>query len=150
MAERFTSPKITHPKKRAFLAAYRQTGNISASTTVAQIERKHFYWWCEHDAVFAEAAAQAKEEFGDLLEAKLSSLALRDGNVTALIVDLKMAGRFVEKTRSEVSGPNGQPIQLDTASAIDAAIERRLAKLAGSGEGTVPLALDSPSDAANP
>jgi len=140
---------VHHPKKRAFLAAYRQTGNIRASTEAAKIRRATYYDWCENDLVFAAAAQQAKEEFADLLEAKLSQLAMRQDNVTALIVGLKMSGRFVERTRSEVSGPNGQPIQLDSASDIDAAIERRLAKLAGASQGTVPLALDSPSDAAN-
>ena len=106
-------PRIAHPKKRAFLAAYRQSGNIRASTEAAGIQRRTFYDWCEHDLIFAVAARQAKEEFADLLEAKLAQMALRQDNVTAIIVGLKMAGRFVERTRSEVSGPEGRPIQID-------------------------------------
>lgn len=119
------TPKISHPKKRAFLAVYRQTGNIRASTEAAGVDRRTYYDWCEHDEQFAIAARIAKEEYGDLLEAKLSEMAIDLSNPTALIVALKMAGRFVEKTRTEVSGPEGSPIQLDVSER-----ERRLAALA--------------------
>jgi hypothetical protein len=100
---------MRHPQKRAFLAAYRQTGNIRASTEAAGVQRTTFYQWTENDLVFAAAARQAKEEFGDLLEAKLSQMAMRQDNVTALIVALKMAGRFVERVdqRTEHSGAVG-------------------------------------------
>lgn len=107
---------IRHPAKRAFLAAYRQSGNIRASTEAAGVDRTTYYVWCEKDLVFAAAAHQAKEEFGDLLEAKLSQMALRNDNVTALIVGLKMAGRFVDRQRTEVSGPDGGAINIDVES----------------------------------
>jgi hypothetical protein len=108
--------RIRHPQKRAFLAAYRQSGNIRASTEAAKVTRQTYYNWCEDDLVFAAAARTAKEEFGDLLEDKLAQMSLKQDNVTALIVGLKMAGRFVERTRSELSGPEGQPIQIDVDS----------------------------------
>jgi hypothetical protein len=117
--------RIRHPAKRAFLAAYRQTGNIRRSTEAARVDRTTYYVWCERDAEFAAAARIAKEEYGDLLEAKLGELAIDFSNATALIVALKMAGRFVEKTQTEVSGPHGGPIQIDAAER-----ERRLAALA--------------------
>ncbi len=110
-----TFDRIRHPQKRAFLAAYRQSGNIRASTEAAKITRQTYYNWCEKDLVFAAAAQTAKEEYGDLLEAKLAQMALRQDNVTALIVGLKMIGRFVDKTRTEVSGPNGNAIEINTA-----------------------------------
>lgn len=110
---RVTVDKIRHPKKRAFLAAYRQSGNIRASTEAAGIDRTLYYVWCEKDLVFAAAARQAKEEFGDLLEAKLAQMAMKQDNVTAIIVALKMAGRFVDRVKSEVSGPDGNPVQFD-------------------------------------
>jgi hypothetical protein len=121
--------KIRHPKKRAFLAAYRQSGNIRAATEAAGVHRLTFYDWTEQDLIFAAAARQAKEEFGDLLEAKLSEIALTQDNVTALIVALKMAGRFKEITRSEHTGADGGPIQLDDNGARDR-IARALAELA--------------------
>ena len=133
MAEMPTSPKITHPKKRAFLAAYRQSGNIRASTEAAGIERKHFYWWCEHDLVFAAAACQAKEEFGDLLEAKLAQLALRQDNVTALIVGLKMMGRFVERTRSEQTVEVSGHLDVDTRESLAGRIAELGTRLSAAG-----------------
>lgn len=92
------------------------------------MDRTTFYKWTESDLVFAAAARQAKEEFGDLLEAKLSQMAMRESNVTALIVALKMQGRFVERTRSEVSGPDNSPIQFEVSTAERLA--SRIAQLA--------------------
>jgi hypothetical protein len=123
-----TQTDIRHPKKRAFLAAYRQSGNIRASCEAADVARSQFYVWCECDDRFAVATRVAKEEFGDLLEAKLSQLAMRQDNVTALIVALKMAGRFVERTRQEVSGPEGGPIEL-TRKDPRVSLEAKLAKI---------------------
>jgi hypothetical protein len=59
---------ITHPKKRAFLAAYAESGNISAACRAIGIERHLYYHWCEHDDVFVAAAGQAYVEAGDKLE----------------------------------------------------------------------------------
>lgn len=80
------------------------------------------------DPVFAVAAQHAKEEFGDLLEAKLAQLSLKQDNVTALIVGLKMAGRFVDRVQSEVSGPNGGSISVDVE--VRERIAGRVASLA--------------------
>jgi len=101
--------EIRHPQKRAFIAGYRQSGNIRAACEAAGISRPSYYVWMENDLVFAAAARQAKEEFGDLLEAKLSQMAMRQDNVTALIVALKMAGRFNDRIdqRIEHSGAVG-------------------------------------------
>ena len=110
---------IRHPRKRAFLAAFRNTGNVRKSTEAAGVDRSLFYKWCEHDEVFALAAEQAKAEFGDLLEAKLSELVFEQSNVTALIVALKMAGRFIERTRSEMTGADGGPIQTEDVGVSD-------------------------------
>ena len=126
MAKQAAVDRIRHPSKRAFLAAYRQSGNIRASTEAAKITRQTYYNWCEHDLMFAAAARQAKEEYGDLLEAKLAQMALKQDNVTALIVGLKMLGRFVERTKSEVSGPDGGPISIDVDSK-----ERLTGRIAG-------------------
>src|SRR5262245_57445640 len=106
----------------------RQSGNIRASCEAAGISRPLYYVWIEKDLVFAAAVRVAKEEFADLLEAKLAQMAMRQDNVTAVIVGLKMAGRFVERTRSEVSGPEGQPIQLDVAD-TRSALASRIASL---------------------
>src|SRR5688500_11364022 len=91
---------IGHPKKRAFLAAYARVGTIRAGCEKAGIARQTYYDWTEHDEQFVMAANLAKQEYADRLEEKLSELSMDKDNVTALIVALKIAGRFVE--RSEV------------------------------------------------
>jgi hypothetical protein len=60
--------RTTQPKKRAFLAAYAKSGNISAACRAAEIERRTYYLWTEHDAEFAAAAKMAYAEAGDYLE----------------------------------------------------------------------------------
>jgi hypothetical protein len=57
-----------HPKKAAFLAAYRVSGNISTACIAAGIHRSTYYDWTEKDDAFTPAAQQALAEAGDLLE----------------------------------------------------------------------------------
>lgn len=59
---------FTQPKKRAFLAAYAKSGNISAACRAAEIERRTYYVWVEHDEEFAAAAKLAYLDAGDYLE----------------------------------------------------------------------------------
>jgi len=120
---------IRHPQKRAFLTAFRNTGNVRKSTEAAGVDRTTFYKWCEHDEDFALAAELAKAEFGDLLEEKLSQMVFEADNVTALIVALKMAGRFVEKTRNELTGADGRPIQIEHGELSEEELDDRLAAI---------------------
>lgn len=101
--------KMQHPKKRAFLAAYANSGNIRISAMAAGVHRLTYYQWCEHDERFKVACEQAKAEYGDLLEDELKQQIFAQHNTTALIVALKMAGRFVDTQRQEHSGPGGGP-----------------------------------------
>lgn len=101
--------KIQHPKKRAFLACFANSGNIRMSCAAAKINRTTYYDWREHDEQFDAACHQAKAEYGDLLEDELKQQIFLQHNTTALIVALKMAGRFVETQRQEHSGPGGGP-----------------------------------------
>jgi hypothetical protein len=99
---------MAHPQKRAFLTALSRKGTIRAACQAAGVGRRTYYHWTENDDEFVAAVGIAKAEFGDRLEEKCSRLGLDDKNVTALIVSLKMAGRYVEK--HEYSGPGGGPI----------------------------------------
>jgi len=83
--------KIGHPKKRAFLAAYANSGNIRASCKAAGVVRQTYYDWQEQDDHFSTACGLAKAEYGDALEAELTRQVMSDHNTTALIVALKMA-----------------------------------------------------------
>jgi hypothetical protein len=59
---------ISQPKKRAFLAAYAKSGIIAHACRAAEIPRKTYYQWCEHDLDFTAAARLAYQEAGDHLE----------------------------------------------------------------------------------
>lgn len=64
------SPKISHPKKGAFLAAFVNNGNVTKSADAAGIDRRTHYQWCEDDAEYAEAFCGAQEAACDHLEAE--------------------------------------------------------------------------------
>ncbi len=40
-------PKIAHPYKRAFLAAFRETGNVRLACEVVKVGRSSHYRWLE-------------------------------------------------------------------------------------------------------
>lgn len=65
---------IRHPKKRAFLAAYAQCGNVTQAAEAAGIPRSLHYKWLEQEGpegdAYREAFAQAQEEAADRLEAE--------------------------------------------------------------------------------
>ncbi len=63
-------PKIAHPYKRAFLAAFRQTGNVCLACEVAKVGRSSHYRWLEKDSEYREAFDVAKEHAIDVLEAE--------------------------------------------------------------------------------
>ena len=60
----------SHPKKSAFLAAYRETGNVRLACTAARIGRSSHYRWLEHDPSYVEDFEQAKKDAVDVLEAE--------------------------------------------------------------------------------
>jgi hypothetical protein len=53
--------KIRHVKKRAYLSAFAQTGNIRRSCEAAGIDRSTYYTWLEHDPDFGPAVEFAKQ-----------------------------------------------------------------------------------------
>ena len=60
----------SHPSKRPFLAAYRETCNIRLACEAARIGRSSHYRWLEHDPQYAEEFEQAKKDAVDVLEAE--------------------------------------------------------------------------------
>src|SRR5690606_23292709 len=60
--------RIQHAKKRAFLAAYAETGNISRAAQMAEIDRSTHYIWMREDPAYVEAFAYADQQAGDRLE----------------------------------------------------------------------------------
>ncbi len=110
-----------HPKKRAFLAAYRETGNVRLACEAAQIGRSSHYRWLD-DPDYAEEFERAKKDAVDVLEAEARRRAVEGweepvgwykgeagGTVrrysdTLLIFLLKGAAPEKYRERMEVSG----------------------------------------------
>jgi hypothetical protein len=82
------SHEITHPKKRAMLAALARTGNVSAAARAADICRRTHYDWLGSDPDYRPAVEQAMEEAADVLEAVARQRAIV-GSDTLLIFLLK-------------------------------------------------------------
>ena len=109
-------------KKGAFLAAYRETGNIKLACIAAQISRSSHYRWLEQSLDYAEDFEQAKKDAVDVLEAEARRRAVEGweepvgwykgqagGTVrrysdTLLIFLLKGAAPQKYRERMEVSG----------------------------------------------
>jgi hypothetical protein len=72
IAEAKTTPSDTqrHPKKKAFLAAFAQQGNVKGACEAAGIARCTHYAWLESDPDYKRAFNDAKEDAADALEAE--------------------------------------------------------------------------------
>lgn len=62
------SDTTRHPKKRAFLATFRLTGNVTIACQEVGVHRSTIYDWREQDPAFVLAMEQARVEASDLLE----------------------------------------------------------------------------------
>ena len=139
--------KITRPKKRAFLAAYAEVGNVSQAAKIAGIDRQTHYDWKRNDPDYAEAFGHAEEMAADRLEQEARRRAVKGveepifyqgkkvGTVqkysdTLLIFLLKGARpeKYAERYDQRISGPGGGPLQI-VLSDLDP-------EVFGGGEGT--------------
>ena len=57
-------------KQKAFLAAFRETGNVRLACKAAKVSRSRHYQWRKEDVEYHEAFDLAKEEAADVLEAE--------------------------------------------------------------------------------
>lgn len=71
-----SSPKITHPKKRAMLAAIEETACIVKAAVIAEVPRRTHYQWHKDDPQYRAAVAVAVERGADVLEAEARRRAL--------------------------------------------------------------------------
>ena len=88
-------------KKAAFLQAVGQGSSVTFAAQAAGIHRRTVYLWRDQDPEFAKAWDEAKEAGADWYEDRLRDQA-EVGNVTAIVVGLKMKKRFVEKQEVDV------------------------------------------------
>ncbi len=61
-------PRIVDSKQRAFLAAFRETGNVRLACEVAKVGRTSHYRWLEMHPAYREAFDLAKLQAADILE----------------------------------------------------------------------------------
>ena len=59
-----------NPHQRAFLAAFRETGNVCLACKAAGVGRSSHYRWLEDDCEYRAAFDLAKEDATDVLEAE--------------------------------------------------------------------------------
>ncbi len=118
-------------KKRAFLAAVAEVGNITEAAKVAGVNRKDHYRWLQKDPSYPELFEAAMQEAADLMEAEARRRAVEGvdepvfyqgyecGSVrkysdTLLMFLLKgvRPEKFRENVKQEISGPNGTPVNV--------------------------------------
>jgi hypothetical protein len=124
-------PKISHVKKRAFLAAFSRCGSLSKAAKRARVDRRSHYNWLKDDPWYVQAFRQAVIEAGDSLQDKLTEMAY-EGNVTAAIFLLK--GLKPETFRDRIEQVNIEDIDPDkwTPEQLDKVAEALIQKaLAG-------------------
>lgn len=121
-------PKPTIRTDRAretFLATLRDTCNVSASCRAAMIGRSAAYDWRRDDPDFRAAWDEAEEEAVDKLEEVARKRAIDSSDrMMEILLKAHRPEKYVERVRSELSGPNGGPIQHEdrtTASLIEEA-----------------------------
>jgi hypothetical protein len=130
-------PKISHVKKRAFLAAFSRCGSLSKAAKRARVDRRSHYNWLKDDPWYVQAFRQAVIEAGDSLQDKLTEMAY-EGNVTAAIFLLK--GLKPETFRDRIEKVNIEDIDPDkwTPEQLDKVAEALIQKaLAGQPEAVV-------------
>jgi hypothetical protein len=116
------------PKKRAFLAAYAETANITRAAVAAGVTRTAHYEWMRMDEDYEAAFTAAKEQAGDFLEAVAVQRAtegvekpvtiagqrevIREYSDTLLIFLLKGAkpDKYRERWSGQLSNPDGSPL----------------------------------------
>lgn len=127
---------------RAFLAAYRLTADITAAATAAKIDRGMHYRWLKQSESYRVAFDRARIEVGDAIEAAAIKRA-RDGVLEPVFYQGIKCGavrRYPEGTamfllrglkpdiygqKTEISGPNGGPLEVSLADVLLARRKKR-------------------------
>lgn len=116
-------PRRTSRTTRAretFLATLRETCNVSVAARAAKIGRSTAYDWRRDDPEFAAAWDDAEEEAVDALEMRARERALDSSDrMMEILLKAHRPDKYVDKLRSEVSGPNGAPISFNVSTLTD-------------------------------
>ena len=142
---------IQHNKKRAFLVAMSEVGNITRAAEIAEIDRGSHYNWIKEDEDYKAAFARAEVMASERLEQEARRRAvegtlkpvfhkgqecgvIREYSDTLLIFLLKGAlpDKYKERGITELTGKDGGPIQYREVSKMsDIEIDTEIAKLEG-------------------
>lgn len=123
--------------KPAFLETLRETGNVKFSCRQAGIARSKVYDARDKDEAFRQAWTDALNEALDQLEGVAFERA-RESSDTLLIFLLKShrPERYMEKTRSEITGKDGEPINLTLADLVKRVAESSKTDESTTGSGS--------------
>jgi len=100
-----------HPLKRIVLDARASGSSINGACAAAGLSTSTLYAWRQRDYRFAQAWADACVARGDWYEDQLRDQAAK-GNTVAIIVGLKMTGRFADNPAMLIQQDNRQ-MQVD-------------------------------------
>lgn len=142
------SDKIRHPKKRAFLAALAETGNITRAAELSGVDRSTHYDWLASDESgdYAAAVADAEQQAADRMETEARRRAVegwdepvyqggehvgtvRKYSDTLLIFLLKGARPEKYRERFEHTGKGGGPLQVEHTLDLSGLSDQELAIL---------------------
>jgi hypothetical protein len=127
----------TAASKRAFLAAYAVSGNVSLSAMAAKIDRRTHYKWLDADAAYTESFYEAGEAAADALESEARRRAV-DGVERPVYQGGVMVGTVTEYSDNLLTfllkgvrpEKYRERIHLLTEDAVDAEIRRLEAEVA--------------------
>jgi hypothetical protein len=146
---------ILHFKKRAFLVAYSEVGNISQAAEIAGVSRQTHYDWLKDDPEYPALFRHAEKQACDRLEQEARRRAVegvkkpvfhggkqvgvvQEYSDTLLIFLMKgaMPHKYKDRIASEQSGPGGGPIEMNVQmSRIAGMSDEELKKILGGESG---------------
>ncbi len=133
-----TALKTLQQKKKAFLTAFSECGNISQAAELAGIDRKNHYNWLKDDPDYPDQFYDADQKACDKLEQEARRRAIygtsepvfhkgeqcgvvQKYSDTLLIFLMKGANpeKYRENIRQEITGAGGGPIEVSFISGAD-------------------------------
>jgi hypothetical protein len=93
-------------RKAAFLVAFQESLFIGDACKKVNMDRTTFYYWLEHDPIFAAEFETADQEVTEIYEKALAKRAL-ESDTTALIFALKARNpkKYTERFKHEIEAP---------------------------------------------
>lgn len=125
-----SSTARTDRARETFLAVLAKQCNVSEAARAAGIGRRTAYTWREADPEFAAAWDEAEQEAVDKLEKVAWERASKGVSDRMLEILLKAhrGEKYVERQRTELTGRDGKPLQVENVSAREVLLDR-LARL---------------------